>query len=186
MKRYTTVTMAAIFLLIAGIALFYMVGRHLFSGKHIRTRSTITKYPVATVTQKVNSKEGGPDLPAGMRSFFLIRLRFAIEGLPAAVREQGASTPAPEGENPCRIEDLNVDAAIGDEKITIKGADLTASMQIVCDIRISRESFEASDSMNITVTYPGYRPVVKNDVPLREIAEEVKEAVLEKIILKRE
>ncbi|MHC9541870.1 MAG: hypothetical protein AB9903_20380 [Vulcanimicrobiota bacterium] len=187
MKTIRIITGAALLLLLLGLGIFYLLRGHLPFTRHIRTRSTIAKYPVTTVPQKINRKEGGPDLPAGMRALFLIKLSFKIEGLPPSAVKSPDSDGSSGTEGACRVKDLTVEAVIGAERIARNSAELSEDRQFTCETIVSQNLFDNTDIVkSLTINYPGYRPFVKNDIPLKKLDEETKEAVIDRILLRKE
>ncbi|MGV8123821.1 MAG: hypothetical protein AB2L14_29075 [Candidatus Xenobiia bacterium LiM19] len=187
MKIFRTIAIAALFLLLLGLLLFFLQKGRLPFMDHIKTRSTITKFPSVSVPQKINRKTGGPDLPAGMRSLFLIKLGFTAEGLPLSAVKSPASDSSSEGKRSRRTKGLTVEIEIGEVKISNKNVELNKDRQCTCETIVSQNVFDNTDIVkNITITCPGYAPFVKHDIPLKKVNEMTKEAMLEKILLRKE
>ncbi|GEM_PF-2965062 len=187
MKNLRTIAIAAIFLLILGLFFFFLLRGRLPFMDRIKTRSTITKYPVVTVPQKVNKKKGGPDLPSGMRSLSVIRLRCKVEGLPIETLKGQDSTGSSEGEGREREKGLTVDMALGDERITERNIEIGEDLQFTCETSVDTRLFEKTDIVkNLTITYPGYPSFVKDEIPLKKVDKETKEVMLDKITFRKE
>jgi hypothetical protein len=178
MKNLRALTIAAIVILLSGLILFFLIGKRAPFKGWVKTRSTVTKFPVVTVQQKVNKKEGGPDLPSGMRSYYSVKLHGRLEGIPEKALKEGERE---------RNSALTVEMTLGSERMVDTGVQLDDDFRFTYQTPVHKGLFEDARAVgSLVIAYPGYIPFKMTDIPLRRIDENIREAELGGIKLRKE
>jgi len=187
MKNLKALTIAAIVILLSGLIIFFFIGKRSPFKGWVKTRSTITKFPVVTVQQKVNKKEGGPDLPSGMRSYYIVKLHGRLDGIPAKAMKEGSRADSGEEGGRERNSALTVEMTLGSERMVDTGVQLEDGSRFTYQTPVHKRLFEdARVAGSLVLAYPGYAPFKMTDIPLRRIDDNTREAELGTIKLRKE